>query len=141
MTSIKFYFNADDRLQVACRLAGKAYAQKKKLLIFAPAAETARRIDNLLWTWQQLSFVPHCLASDPLAARTPILITTESANPPDCDVLLNLGDECPPFFERYERLLEIVAQDDTGRSHGRGRFKFYKERGYAIDAHDLAVRS
>ena len=24
MTSIDFYFNADDRLQVACRLAGKA---------------------------------------------------------------------------------------------------------------------
>ena len=75
MTSIDFYFNADDRLQVACRLASKAYTQKKKLLIFAPLAETARRIDTLLWTWQQLSFVPHCLAGDPLAPRTPVLIT------------------------------------------------------------------
>ena len=141
MTSINFYFNADDRLHVACRLAGKAYAQKKKLLIFAPASETARRIDNLLWTWQQLSFVPHCLASDPLAAKTPILITTESDNPPECDVLLNLGEECPPFFERYDRLLEIVGRDDAGRSLGRGRFRFYKERGYAIDTHDLAARA
>lgn len=141
MTSINFYFNAGDRLHVACRLAGKAYAQKKKLLIFAPALDTARRIDNLLWTWQQFSFVPHCLASNPLAARTPILITAESESPPECEVLLNLGDECPPFFERYERLLEIVGQDDAGRSLGRGRFKFYKERGYAIDTHDLAARA
>lgn len=141
MTSIDFYFNADDRLQVACRLAGKAFAQKKKLLIFAPATETARRIDNLLWTWQQLSFIPHCLASDPLALQTPILITTESADPPECDVLLNLAGDCPPFFERYDRLLEIVGQDDEGRSLGRSRFKFYKERGYAIGTHDLAVRT
>ena len=29
MTSINFYFNAGDRLQVACRLAGKALAQGK----------------------------------------------------------------------------------------------------------------
>ena len=139
MTSISFYFNAEDRFHVACRLAGKAYAQKKKLLIYAP--EGARRIDNLLWTWQQLSFVPHCLASDPLAARTPVLIATEPADPPECDVLLNLADDCPPFFERYGRLLEIVGQDDAGRSLGRSRFKFYKERGYAIDAHDLAARN
>ncbi len=141
MTSIDFYFNADDRLQVACRLAGKAYSQKKKLLIFATANETARRIDNLLWTWQQLSFIPHCLAGDPLALHTPILITTESADPPECDVLLNLAEDCPPFFERYERLLEIVGQDDEGRSQGRSRFKFYKERGYAIGTHDLAARN
>ncbi len=137
MTSIDFYFNAPDRLQVACRLAGKAFAQKKKLLIFAPAPETARRIDNMLWTWQQLSFIPHCAAHDPLAAQTPVLITSEPSAPPECDVLLNLGTECPPFFERYARLLEIVGQDDADKSLGRGRFKFYKERGYAIGTHDL----
>lgn len=140
MTSIDFYFNAPDRLQVACRLAGKAYAQKKKLLIFAPAQETARRIDNMLWTWQQLSFLPHCLANDPLAAQTPILITSQPENPPETDVLLNLGSECPPFFGRYERLLEIVGQDEAERSQGRERFRFYKERGYAIGTHDLAAR-
>ena len=140
MTSIDFYFNAPDRLQVACRLAGKAFAQKKKLLIFAPAPETARRIDNMLWTWQQLSFIPHCAAHDPLAAQTPVLITSESAAPPECDVLLTLGSECPPFFERYARLLEIVGQDDADRSLGRGRFKFYKERGYAIGTHDLGAK-
>ena len=140
MTSIDFYFNAEDRLQVACRLAGKAFAQKKRLLIFAPATDIARRIDNMLWTYQQLSFIPHCLAHDPIAAHTPVLITTESSNPPECDVLLNLDSGHPPFFERYARLLEIVGRDDDDRSLGRGRYKFYKERGYAIGSHDLAAR-
>jgi DNA polymerase III subunit chi len=140
LTSIDFYFNADDRLQVACRLAGKAYAQKKKLLIFAPAAETARRIDTMLWTWQQLSFIPHCMTRDPLAPQTPVLITSDAQDPPESDVLLNLGSECPPFFGRYERLLEIVGQDEAERSLGRARFKYYKERGYPIGTHDLAAR-
>ena len=140
MTTVDFYFNAHDRFEVACRLAGKACAQKKKLLILAPGADTARRIDTLLWTWQSLSFIPHCRAQDPLAAQTPVLITSEASDPPDCDVLLNLGDECPPFFERYPRLLEIVGQDEADRGRGRGRFKYYKERGYAIGTHDLTAR-
>ena len=140
MTSIDFYFNASDRLTVACRLASKAFAHRKKLLIFAPESDTAHRIDRMLWTWQQLSFVPHCLASDPLATQTPVLITRESAAPPECDVLLNLAAECPPFFERYPRLLEVVGLTNEEKDLGRGRYRFYKVRGYAIENHDLAGR-
>ncbi len=137
MTSIDFYFNAADRLQVACRLAGKALTQKKRLLIFAPQPETAQRIDRLLWTWPQVGFVPHCLAHDALAADTPVLIALEPEAPPGCEVLLNLSDECPPHFERFERLLEVVSRDETARQAGRTRYGYYRERGYPISNHDL----
>lgn len=139
MTSIDFYFNAPDRLQVACRLAAKALAQKKRMLVFAPEAELAQKIDRLLWTWPATGFVPHCTAHDPLAADTPVLIASEPEDAPACDIVLNLGAECPPRFERYERVLEIVSTDDAGRSAGRARFKFYRDRGFAIASHDLAA--
>ena len=141
MTSIDFYFNAGDRLGVACRLAGKALAQKKRVLIYAPQADLAQKMDRLLWTSQSVSFIPHCYLHDPLAAETPVLIAAGDETAPaaaTCDVLLNLADACPPFFERHERLLEIVAQDDEGRSAGRARYAFYRDRGYAIRNHDLA---
>ncbi len=139
MTSIDFYFNAGDRLEVACRLAGKAVQQKKRVLIYAPQADLAQRIDRLLWTSQAVSFIPHCPATDPLAAETPVLIAVDDAAPTQaCEILLNLSTECPPFFERHERLLEIVAQDEEERAAGRARFKFYRERGYEMRSHDLA---
>ncbi|MFY9316036.1 MAG: DNA polymerase III subunit chi [Burkholderiales bacterium] len=139
MTSIDFYFNAGDRLEVACRLAGKALQQKKRVLIYAPQAEVAQRIDRLLWTAQAVSFIPHCAAHDALAAETPVLITSDGEAPVHaCEVLLNLAADCPPFFERHERLLEVVSQDDAERQSGRARFKFYRDRGYEIRNHDLA---
>ena len=143
MTSIDFYFNADDRLGVACRLAGKALQQKKRVLIYAPQPEIAQKLDRLLWMSPAVSFLPHCAAHDPLAADTPVLIATDDAAPrisPSgaCEVLLNLSAECPPFFERHERLLEIVARDDAEKHAGRARFKFYRDRGYEIRNHDLA---
>jgi DNA polymerase-3 subunit chi len=139
VTSIDFYFNAGDRLEVACRLAGKALQQKKRLLIYAPQPELAQRIDRMLWTSQAVSFIPHCAAQDPLAAETPVLIAADDGEPAHaCDVLINLSADCPPFFERHERLLEIVSRDDAERESGRARFKFYKARGYEMRSHDLA---
>lgn len=138
VTSIDFYFNADDRLQVACRLAGKALAQGKRMLIYAPQPEMASGIDRTLWTWPATGFVPHCAVHDALAAETPVLIASGEETPAQCELLLNLSQECPPHFERFERLLEIVATGDEERKAGRGRYRFYVERGYKISNHDLA---
>lgn len=138
MTSIDFYFNAEDRFQVACRLAGKALAQKKRLLIYAPDPEAASRIDRMLWTWPAIGFVPHCAPHDPLAGETPVLIASDPGEAGDCGLLLNLGADCPPHFERFERLLEVVPAEDAGRQAGRERYRFYQARGYRISSHDLA---
>lgn len=142
MTSIDFYFNAGDRLGVACRLAGKALQQKKRVLIYAPQAEEAQKMDRLLWVSTATSFIPHCYAHDPLATGTPVLIA-DGGEPPapaaaSCEVLLNLSADTPPFFERHERVLEIVARGEDQVLAGRARFKYYRERGYEIRNHDLA---
>jgi DNA polymerase-3 subunit chi len=138
VTSIDFYFNAEDRFQVACRLAGKALAQEKRLLIYAPDPQAATRIDRMLWTWPAIGFVPHCALHDPLAGETPVLIASDPGEAGDCGLLLNLGADCPPHFERFERLLEVVPADEAGRQAGRERYRFYQARGYRISSHDLA---
>jgi DNA polymerase-3 subunit chi len=52
-------------------------------------------------------------------------------------VLVNLRAEWPPFFGRFERLIEIVSTDEDDRSRARERYKFYRDRGYQIRTHDL----
>jgi DNA polymerase-3 subunit chi len=138
MTSVDFYFNAEDRFQVACRLAGKALAQKKRLLIYAPEPEAATRVDKMLWTWPAIGFLPHCMAHDALAPETPVLVASGDEGPQGCELLLNLSDAAPPHFERFERLLEVVSADDGARKAARERYRFYRDRGYPIASHDLA---
>ena len=137
MTGIDFYFNATDRIQVACRLAAKALARRQPLLIYAPDAETAARIDKTLWTWPATGFVPHCAVGDALAAETPVLIARDEEAPAHVSVLLNLSDDAPPHFARFERLLEVIGTDAAEREAGRTRFKAYRSQGYAIATHDL----
>jgi DNA polymerase-3 subunit chi len=138
MTRIDFYFEAEDKLQVACRLSAKAAQQNMRVLIFAPDEVQAQRIDKLLWTWQATGFLPHCMTRSPLAAETPVLITRDPEDTPHDEVLLNLHFEWPPAFSRFRRVVEIVGRDDADREAARGRFRFYRDRGYEIVNHDLS---
>jgi DNA polymerase III subunit chi len=138
MTRIDFYFEAEDKLQVACRLSAKAAQQKLRVLIYTPDEAAAQRIDKMLWTWQATAFLPHCMTRSPLAAQTPVLITHDPEDTPHDEVLLNLHSEWPPAFSRFRRLVEIVGRDDEDREAARGRFRFYRDRGYEIVNHDLS---
>ena len=132
MTRIDFYHYAEDKLRFACRLAALAFQRSSRLVVYSPEAELLARFDKALWTFQATSFVPHCFAGSPLAQETPVVLASSDANLPHHDVLLNLGDEWPPFFASFERLLEIVSTDDADKERARARYVFYKKRGYDI---------
>ena len=138
MTRIDFYFEAEDKLQVACRLSAKAAQQKLRVLIYTADEAGSQRIDKLLWTWQPTAFLPHCMSKNALAAQTPVLITHDPEDTPHDEVLLNLHPEWPPAFSRFQRLVEIVGREDEDREAARARFRFYRDRGYEIVKHDLS---
>ena len=132
MTRIDFYHYADDKLRFACRLAARAFERENRVVVYSADAQVLDRLDKALWTFQATSFVPHCFASAPLAAETPVVLAASEANLPHHDVLLNLDDEWPPFFASFERLLEIVSTDEADKEKARARYVFYKKRGYDI---------
>jgi DNA polymerase-3 subunit chi len=141
VTQIDFYTHVEDKLRTACALAGKAFARGLKIIVFCPDDETAHRFDRMLWTTPAIGFVPHCASDDPLAPETPVIVDWRGGEPPHDEVLLNLRAEWPPFFSRFQRLIEIVGRDEQDRAAARDRFRFYRERGYEIRTHDLSKNS
>jgi DNA polymerase-3 subunit chi len=137
VTEILFYTHADAPLDVARRVAAKAYGQGRQVMIYAPDAAVADAIDRLLWTTPAPGFVPHCRDTDPLAGETPVLIGTDTNALRSADVMINLHTGQPLAFARFERLVEIVGPDAAGVEQGRERWRFYKTRGYALQSHDL----
>ncbi len=141
MTQIDFYTHVDDKLKTACQLAGKAFAHGLKVTVYCPDRETAQRFDRALWMTPAIGFVPHCAPDDPLAADTPVIVDCTGERLLHDEVLLNLRPEWPPFFSRFQRLIEIVSLDERDRTGARERFRFYRERGYEIRTHDLSRNS
>ena len=138
MTRISFLHGAADRIQSAAQWLQQAWAKRQAVLVFVPDTEQATRLDRMLWTQPALSFVPHCRSDVPLAAETTILLTDRLEDPAQEACLLNLSDNLPPSFSRFEHLVEIVSTADSDRLPARERFKFYRERGYAIESQDIS---
>jgi DNA polymerase-3 subunit chi len=139
MTEVAFHFNAPDKLGYACRLLRKAYGAGSQVVVTGHP-EMLRELDVNLWTFGALEFVPHCLgtsADEKVRGRTPIVLSDAPRSAPHQQVLVNLGDEVPEGFERFERLIEVVTGDGGDRQQARTRWKHYADRGYAIVRHDL----
>ena len=141
MTQIDFYFNVENKLHTACALSAKAYVRGLKVLAFCPDAEAGQKFSRMLWTVPAISFIPHCAPADPLAAVTPVIVDHEGLSLLHDQVLINLRAEWPPFFSRFQRLVEIVSLDEEDCGSARERFRFYRDRGYAIQTHDLSTRA
>ena len=145
MTEIAFHFNISDdergKLNYACRLLRKAYAQGARVGVLA-APEALEALDAALWTFSQRDFIPHCMADAPEHVRsaTPIVLASASDALQHCQVLLHLGQGgAPEGFERFERLIELVSSDTADRQSARARWRHYAERGYNIHSHDAAA--
>jgi len=137
VTRIDFYRYAEDKLRFACRLAARAFERSSRLVVYTPDAAVLRNFDEMLWTFQATRFVPHCMAGAAVEAETPIILATSGESLPHHDVLLNLGDEWPPFFATFERLLEIVSTDEADKERARARYTFYKQRGYELKVNEV----
>lgn len=135
MTRIDFYSDVPDKIQYACRVVRKARAANQQIVVLANR-QHLQLLDDALWTFSEVTFLPHVMAGDPLAASTPIILTaSDTVELPHQQILINLSDSTPGNFARFERMLEIISSDETDKAHGRERYRFYLQRGYPLTHH------
>jgi DNA polymerase III subunit chi len=137
MTRIDFYFNVDNKLGYLAELASTALSRQRRLFVFVPDESVAAKAEHAFSSHVPTAFLPHCRVHHALAEETPILIDWQGEQLLHDDVLVNLRSEYPPFFSRFKRLIEIVGKDDADREEARGRYRFYRDRGYEIHSHDI----
>jgi DNA polymerase-3 subunit chi len=137
MTKVDFHFNVADKIDYGCRLIRKIRKAGQKAVVFCDDQARLEEFDTALWSFSPLEFIPHLMSSDPLADRTPVLLTSTVAELPHHDVLVNLGASLPQFFTRFERLVEVVGTDDEDRILARQRYRYYKDRGYPLVTHEV----
>ena len=139
MTRVGFYIVQAEapqaRLQVAARLADKAFQSGHAIFFNCASRDQAEAMDELLWTFRADSFLPHGLVGSEDADRVVIGWGQEPQH--SDDLLINLNLDVPAFFSRFHRVAEIVSQDPQSLSALRASWSFYRERGFALEKHDI----
>jgi DNA polymerase-3 subunit chi len=140
VTKIDFYQIDSDEptLMFACRLITQIYRRGMKIHIHARDEQQSTELDELLWHWRPEAFVPHGLYIS--GEDVPVKIGHQDDPQDHQQVLVNLSGKVPEFFSRFERVAEIVPLAETQREAARDNYRFYKERGYALDYHAIKAQ-
>lgn len=126
------------RLKLACKLAEKAYLASQQALIWHTDPVELRAFDEMLWTFNDGSFVPHELLGNAGAlGEAPVLLSVGVAPSANVDIIINLASDLPPCLSRTRRVAEIIDGDDARRRAGRARFKAYRDLGVQPASHNI----
>ena len=141
MTTIDFYIlktsSAPKHDLFACKLTEKIYKNGHSLFINTRDLKQGQQFDAMLWTFRELSFIPHSLKNHANNDQVQLAYDITPDEQHTHCVLLNLADQVPKFFSSFPRVAEIVSQSGEQKKYARERFKFYRDRGYKINTHDI----
>ena len=126
------------RWNFACRLTEKAYLRALRVAVLTENETEARSLDDLLWTFNERSFVPHALHGEAASATSaPVYVTTDPGGGPGADLLVNLSNRMPSAPLRFARIAEIIDADAECKRLGRERFKSYRDLQVPLETHQL----
>jgi DNA polymerase-3 subunit chi len=142
MSRIDFYILTEPgesaRQVFACRLAEKAYRLNNSVHIRTADDSLASRIDELLWTFRDGSFVPHEMIAADRPAEAPVTIGRDlGSSVAVSDLLINLSPDVPENIAAFPRVAEIVSSDEHSRLQSRQRFAAYRDQGHTLETHNI----
>lgn len=147
MTQVDFYILKNAPLKKAeffvCQLTEKAFKKGHKIHIHTADTLQTQRLDKLLWSYNELSFLPHVVISskeeidEKMKVNTPIHISNEQDQALINDVLINLKVEIPVFYTQFARIAEFVTGDSQQQQAARLRYRQYQKQGYTVNSHEV----
>lgn len=125
---VEFHSGLVDKLGTACRFLLKAQAAGASVVVCGDRA-ALDRLDAALWTFEQLSFVPHVrlkgTTCSPALARTAIWLVDDPAAVAARQVLVNIGPTMVEGWSSFKRVVELVSTEADDSSAGRQRWRQY----------------
>ncbi len=139
MPQIDFYIvenkSKDGWLRYACRLIEKAYTLGMHVHVHTPNDALTMQMDELLWVFRDRSFIPHqqTCADDELCAVT----LNHQQLPKHRELLVNLCTTAVDFYLDFDRVIEVVGDEQIMKQQARERFRFYREKGQSPTHHHI----
>ncbi len=143
MAQIDFYVLPENskREYFVCALIQKAWKQGNSIFIKTSSESAATALDHLLWTFKDISFLPHSLVTGDSADTATVIIGYASQIddhvPDHATVMVNLADRIPEKLNKVERVLEIVSGNEEERRQSRRRYVDYRNQGHVLNKHTI----
>ena len=115
------------------RLLERALKDGYRIQIVAGSSERVEHLNQLLWTYEEASFLPHGSARDGNAERQPIFLTADEGNPNAATMLVLVDGARVTALEEYRRVCDMFdGNDETAVEDARRRWREAKLAGHTL---------
>ncbi len=134
MTEIRFYHLTRTPLERALpQLLERALAAGMRAVVISGSEERVEALNQLLWTYEERSFLPHGSKREGRPERQPIWLTTEDENPNGATCLVLTDGAVSTGLAQYQRCLDLFdGQDPAAVEAARARWKECKAAGHSL---------
>ena len=117
-----------------CQIIKYFYKNKSRVILTSQNNQLIKDLDGLLWTFEQISFIPHS-TYDNFDESTPVFLCNKNILPNSFDlssfnVLINLDEDIPNDYKNYEKIVEFVLPQEQHKAKLREHYSFYKANGF-----------
>lgn len=135
MTEIHFYHLTSTPLERALpKLLEKAVQGEFRSVVLMESEEKVEWLNNILWTYDPNSFLPHGSAKDGNPEQQPIYITASAGNPNKANLLIITDSSAVELSTGFDRVIDIFDGSDVATTaKARERWKKYKAEGHRLE--------
>lgn len=108
-----------------CNLVEKLSVDKKIYMQFENE-KAMQEMNDLLWTFKDISFVSHAPVHENKDAVI-LLSASTTLEVNHCDLLFNLSATIPSFANHFRNIIEIVFSDEILQQQARERYRQYRQ--------------
>lgn len=97
-------------------LLDRLHRDRHKVVVWVADEGRRQILDDFLWTFEKLAFIPHVLWAPQLGeVDDPIVLVGEPGNPNGATVLV-VGDDLPPaeWVAEFDEVHDLVEPDENG---------------------------
>ncbi len=144
MAKVTFYTHINDKLLFACQLIKTINKREQPVLVWVEHQETLAILDQMLWTFEKNSFLPHDVwqeGSD--FPDTSAIVLCAGVHLPEkapLPVVLNLSQQYWQDISHVDRVLELIGSGEEELAFARQRFKAYRQADFIIEHHNMSHR-
>jgi len=115
------------------RLLERALKEGHRAVVLAGSSERVEHLNQLLWTYEDASFLPHGSARDGNAARQPVFLTAEEGNPSHAGMLVLIDGVEAKELAGFQRVCDMFdGNDEASVEAARRRWRAAKAEGHVL---------
>ena len=113
------------------REVARLFSERRSVVIWVADDERRRILDDYLWTWEKLSFIPHRVwSAGDGEVVDPVVLLGEVGNPNRAEALV-VGDDIPPaeWVSSFDEVHDFLAPGDEGKEREEAWVRWRSEYG------------